>query len=69
MDHNEFDFGAIADRLRQTAYLNKGLMLTVKDERTDIFKEFHFEGGIVEYVKELNVGQEVINQDILYAGG
>ncbi len=69
MDHNEFDFNVIADRQRQTAYLNRGLILTVKDERTDKFKEFHFEGGIVEYVRELNVGKELINQDIIYAGG
>lgn len=69
MDPNEFDFDVISDRQRQTAYLNRGLFLSVKDERTDKYREFHFEGGIVEYVRELNTGKEVINQDIIYAGG
>ena len=69
MDKNEWDFNVIADRVRQTAYLNKGLKLTVKDERTDLYKEFHFEGGIIEYVTELNVGKELINDEVIYAEG
>ena len=72
MDDNKWDFNVIADRLRQTAYLNKGLILTIKDERPEdepVFKEFHFEGGIVEYVAELNKGKEVIGEDIIYAEG
>lgn len=69
MDPNEFDFNVIADRIRQTAYLNKGLRLTVKDERTDKFKDFHFEGGIKEYVKELNTGKELVHEEIVYAEG
>ena len=72
MDDNKWDFNVIADRLRQTAYLNKGLKLTIKDERPEdepVFKEFYFEGGIVEYVAELNKGKEVIGEDIIYAEG
>lgn len=69
MDQNEFDYDVIADRQRQTAYLNKGLTLTVRDERTDKYKEFHFEGGIIEYVRELNIGKELINAEVLYAEG
>ena len=69
MDNNEFDLTVIADRLRQTAYLNKGLSLTVEDVRADITKEFCFEGGIIEYVSELNNGKDVIGEDIIYSEG
>ena len=69
MDDNEFDFTVIADRLRQTAYLNKGLKLIVEDRRKDIKKEFCFEGGIIEYVQELNTAREVIGDEIIYAEG
>ncbi len=71
MEQNEFDFDVIADRLRQTAYLNKGLKLSVTDLRKNhqMVKEFCFEGGIVEYVNALNSGKEVINDDVIYAEG
>ncbi|NQZ65617.1 MAG: DNA topoisomerase (ATP-hydrolyzing) subunit B [Mycoplasmatales bacterium] len=69
MDKNEFDFNVIADRMRQTAYLNKGLKLIVEDQRINSKKEFNFEGGIVEYVAELNNGKNIIGDDIIYAEG
>jgi DNA gyrase subunit B len=69
MDKNEFDFEAISDRLKQTAYLNKGLKLVVNDERTKISKEFCFKGGIIEYVNELNNSKEKIGENIIYAEG
>ncbi|MDI4567507.1 MAG: DNA topoisomerase (ATP-hydrolyzing) subunit B [Mycoplasma sp.] len=71
MDKNEWDFNAIADRLRQTAYLNKGLKLKIFDNRDDknVKKEFYFEGGIIEYVKALNIGKELIHKDVIYADG
>lgn len=69
MDKHDFDFNVIADRMRQTAYLNKGLKLIVNDQRTEILKEFNFEGGIVEYVAELNNGKDIIGKDIIYAEG
>ena len=69
MDENEFDFTVISDRLRQTAYLNKGLRLTVTDERTEQHKDFCFEGGIIEYVQELNTGKELIHEQVIYAEG
>ena len=69
MDKNKFDFNVISDRLRQTAYLNKGLKLSVKDLRTEMEKTFCFEGGIIEYVAELNNGKETIGNEIIYAEG
>ena len=69
MQKTEFDFNVISDRLRQTAYLNKGLKLSIDDQRTNTKKEFCFEGGIVEYVKELNNGKDIIGDDIIYSEG
>ena len=71
MDKNEWDFNVVADRLRQTAYLNKGLALSVTDLRGDEpkVKEFHFEGGIIQYVTDLNAGKELIQEEVIYAEG
>ena len=69
MDNNQFDFNVIADRLRQTAYLNKGLKLIVEDKRESKIKEFYFEGGIIEYVNELNKGKDLIHENVIYSEG
>ena len=65
----EFSWGKILDRLRQQAYLTKGITLSVADERTGHSKKlykFHFEGGIKSYVKALNRNQSVKNETIFY---
>lgn len=71
MEPNEFDFVVIADRAKQIAYLNKGITIIVTDHRNEkpIKKEFFFEGGIVEYVRELNRGKLLIHDEIIYAEG
>jgi DNA gyrase subunit B len=64
MDELKFNFDTLATRLREMAFLNKGLKITLTDERTDPFKksEFHFEGGIVEFIKHLNRGKNVLHE-------
>ena len=71
MEPNEFDFVVIADRAKQIAYLNKGITIIVTDHRNEkpVKKEFFFEGGIVEYVRELNRGKLLIHDEIIYAEG
>ncbi|MEP9412158.1 MAG: DNA topoisomerase (ATP-hydrolyzing) subunit B [Candidatus Brocadia sp.] len=61
-----FCFETIAKRLREYAFLNKGLKITLHDERTDKSESFKYEGGIKAFVKELNEGKEVIHKDIIY---
>ncbi|MCT6880356.1 MAG: DNA gyrase subunit B, partial [Commensalibacter sp.] len=53
--HITFDFGILARRLRELAFLNSGLAITMRDEREDEVKEesFHYEGGLEEFVKWL----------------
>ncbi|MGL5357701.1 MAG: DNA topoisomerase (ATP-hydrolyzing) subunit B [Metamycoplasmataceae bacterium] len=72
MEKNEFDFMVINDRIKQIAYLNKGIRMFLSDLRDPDNiqeKEYYFEGGIVEYVRELNKGKHVIHNEIIYAEG
>jgi DNA gyrase subunit B len=62
----EFDYDWVVNYLRHQAYLTKGVLTTVRDERTGKREAFYFEGGIKSYVKKLNVGKEVLTDDIFY---
>jgi DNA gyrase subunit B len=61
-----FNYDTILDRLRHAAYLTKGIRTTIIDELTNRSYSFYFEGGIQSYVKHLNVGREVVDEDIFY---
>jgi len=60
-----FDFQIILNRMRQQAYLTKGVTISITDERTDEHYQFYFEGGIKSYVQHLNKSKESIG-DIIY---
>ncbi len=62
----EFDYKWVVNYLKHQAYLTKGVYATVYDERTKQRQAFYFEGGIRSYVKSLNVGKEVLSEDIFY---
>ena len=64
----EFDFATLEHRLREMAFLNKGIRITLKDEREGKKKkeEFHYEGGIKEFVKHLNANKEPIHSEVIY---
>src|SRR5690554_562197 len=65
-----FDYITLRDRIRQLAFLNKGLKINIENHRDDIRKEsFLYNGGIIEYVKFLNKGKEPINEEIIYVSG
>ena len=63
-----YDFDTLEHRLREMAFLNKGIRITLTDERLEKPKkeEFHYEGGIKEFVQFMNRNKEVIHQDIVY---
>src|SRR5580692_9910148 len=63
MDVVEFNFDTLAQRLRELAFLNKGLTITLTDERVEPAKnhEFHYSGGIAEFIKHLNRGKSVLH--------
>lgn len=64
----EFDFATLEHRLREMAFLNKGIRIVLKDEREGKKRkeEFHYEGGIREFVKHLNANKEPIHPEIIY---
>ncbi len=66
-----FDFNTLKQRLREMAFLTKGLKITLSDLREDPAKEkeFHYEGGIKEYVQYLNKGNSALYDDIIYCEG
>ncbi len=66
-----YDFDVLKTRLRETAFLTKGLKIRLTDKREDPEKtrEFHYEGGIKEFVKYLNNSKEPLYNDIMYFEG
>ncbi len=66
-----FDFNTLKVRLRETAFLTKGLKITLKDEREEEIneREFYYEGGIKEFVNYLNRGKEPLYGDVIYCEG
>ena len=67
----DFDFNTLKVRLREMAFLNKGIRITIDDERTDPVtqRDFHYEGGIIEFVRYLNTNKEVLHPDPIYMEG
>lgn len=61
-----FDYEWVVNYLRHQAYLTKGVYVEVRDERTGERQAFYFEGGIKSYVKHLNIGKDVVADDIFY---
>jgi DNA gyrase subunit B len=64
-----FSYDILQQRLRELAFLNKGLKITLEDERTDKKAEFRFTGGIAEFVKHLNRGKQTLNEQPIYFEG
>ena len=64
-----FSYDTLATRLREYAFLNKGLKITLTDERTEKNAEFRFTGGIAEFVKHLNRGKSTLHDSPIYMEG
>jgi DNA gyrase subunit B len=62
----DIDYKWVLDYLRHQAYLTKGVKAAVSDERSGEKYAFYFEGGIQAYVKHLNIGKDVVSDDIFY---
>jgi DNA gyrase subunit B len=68
MEAQVFNYDTLANRLRQLAFLNKGLKVTLTDERDDPIKtaEYLYTGGIAEFIKHLNKGKQVLHEKPIY---
>jgi DNA gyrase subunit B len=68
-ENHKYSYDILAQRLRELAFLNKGLKITLTDERSDKAVEFRFSGGIAEFVKHLNKGKQVLHDSPIYMEG
>ena len=70
-EETDFDFDTLATRLRETAFLTKGLKINIEDKREgrEQKKSFHYEGGIKEFVQYLNKSKTPIYNEVFYAEG
>jgi DNA gyrase subunit B len=62
----KYDFDELSERIREMAYLNKGLEIVLKDEQGDQEQTFYFEGGITSFVRHLNRGRTVRHASPIY---
>jgi DNA gyrase subunit B len=64
----DFSFDTLASRMRETAFLNRNLKLVLLDERPgrEEREEFRYAGGIIDFVKHLNNGKEIVNSKVIY---
>ena len=61
-----FDYDVVTNRLRELAFLNKGIQIVAIDHRNDREETFHYEGGIVEFVEQMNINKDVIFEKPIY---
>ncbi len=61
-----FNAQTLTNRLRELAYLNRGIEIVITDVRTDTEETFHYEGGIVEFVEHLNKNKQSLHKDVVY---
>ncbi len=62
----EFDYRILEMRFREIAFLNPGLKIILKDEKTDKKLEFYYEGGLIEFIKWINKSKEAISKSIYF---
>ncbi|MBI4267921.1 MAG: DNA topoisomerase IV subunit B, partial [Chloroflexi bacterium] len=62
----KYDFHTLCERIREMAYLNKALEITIRDEREDVEQTFYFEGGIASFVRHLNRNRAVCHRQPIY---
>jgi DNA gyrase subunit B len=65
-ENREFSMEILSARLRELAFLNQGVRIDLQDERVDKAVTFHYEGGIVSFVKHLNKTKEPLHNEVIY---
>jgi len=71
MKMTEFNYDTLSQRLRELAFLNKGLKIILTDERVDPVRthDFHYSGGVAEFIKHLNRGKSVLHEKPIHFEG
>ncbi len=67
----EYEYDVLANRLRELAFLNRGIKITIEDKRVEGNKknEYYYEGGIASYVEHLNRTKEVVHEEVVFVEG
>jgi DNA gyrase subunit B len=65
----EFNYSTLASRLRELAFLNPGVAISIEDERSDDGQTFEYGGGIKEFVEYLNETRDVLHDDVVFIDG
>ncbi len=65
----EFSFEILSSRLRELAFLNRGIKISIEDERVEKKHEFHYEGGIISFVEYLNSSKNPLHKPIYFSKG
>ncbi len=68
MNQNDYSFEILSRRLRELAFLNKGIRIIIEDERTDEKNDFHYEGGLLAFVAYINKALTALHEPILITG-
>ncbi len=68
METDQYSYGVLAERFRELAFLNKGIVISITDERGESprHQSFHFEGGIKSFISHLNSSKKVIHEEPVY---
>ena len=68
LESDHFSYGVLTERFRELAFLNKGIVITIADERTETLRKqtFHFEGGIKSFITHLNSSKKTVHVDPVY---
>jgi DNA gyrase subunit B len=64
-----FSFEILLNRLRELAFLNKGVRITIEDERKNRRQQFYYEGGIISFVQHLNKNRNAVHPDVIHLAG
>ena len=62
----DFQFDLLSTRMRELAFLNRNISISIEDDRTNTCKAYHYEGGIVSFVQYLNKNKEVVHPEPIY---
>ena len=68
-DHVEFNYEILAHRLRELAFLNSGILISIRDNRTERYQEFKYEGGLASFIKHINENKTVLHELPVYFSG
>ncbi len=68
-DETVYDFEVLSQRLRELAFLNKGINIVLKDKRYDKEQRYHYEGGIKSFVEYLNRNKQALHEEPIYVEG